>query len=36
MRGLDPAAELDRFAEAYQAQAIAAAQDPEQEAEAEP
>jgi hypothetical protein len=38
MRTLDPVAELDRFAEVHQAQAIAAAttQEPEPEAEAEP
>ena len=37
MRTLDPAAELERFAEIHQAQAIAAAQaSDEPEAEAEP
>ena len=38
MRTLDPAAELERFAEACQAQAIATARvaEPEPEAEAEP
>jgi hypothetical protein len=39
MRTLDPAAELDKFTEAYQAQAIAAAArapEPEPEAEAGP
>jgi hypothetical protein len=39
MRALDPAAELERFAEIHQAQAIAAAAraaEPEPEAEAEP